>query len=541
MFKKRFIILFLSGLLLSACSQTDKSVMPANAEIASMEIPAMIQEEFADHIMVSPGMAVPLVEGFIRPPSKPTDRENYAHFKDNPIKNVSEHPISTFSIDVDTGAYANVRRILNSGQLPPHDAVRVEEMINYFSYDYPLPDSLDPPFKVITEIAPTPWNKKTHLLHIGFKGYDIPKDKLPPANLVFLVDVSGSMQSPDKLDLLKTALKLLSQQLSKKDKVSLVVYAGAAGLVLKPTPGNQVATINAALDRLTAGGSTHGSAGIQLAYATAEQAFIKEGINRILLATDGDFNVGSVNFETLKNLIEEKRKTGISLTTLGFGTGNYNELMMEQLADAGNGNYAYIDTLYEAQKVLVDEMSSTLQIIAKDVKIQIEFNPATVAEYRLIGYENRLLRREDFSNDKIDAGEIGAGHTVTALYEIALVGSGGERLENMRYGQTTTSDRLSSELAFLRLRYKAPDSNTSKLLESVLKRQDIVRNTSERFRFSAAVAAFAQQLRGGQYLDKFSYDEILSLARGARGYDPFGYRGEFIKLVNLSQSLKDIP
>jgi Ca-activated chloride channel family protein len=541
MLKKRFIILFLSGFLLSACSQTDKSVMPANAEIASMELPAMIPEEFADHIMVSPGMAVPLVEGFIRPPSKPTVRENYAHFKDNPIKNVSEHPISTFSFDVDTGAYANVRRILNSGQLPPHDAVRVEEMINYFCYDYPLPDSLDPPFKVITEIAPTPWNKKTHLLHIGFKGYDIPKDKLPPANLVFLVDVSGSMQSPDKLDLLKSALKLLTQQLSKKDKVSLVVYAGAAGLVLKPTPGNQVATINAALDRLTAGGSTHGSAGIQLAYATAEQAFIKSGINRVLLATDGDFNVGTVNFETLKNIIEEKRKTGISLTTLGFGTGNYNELMMEQLADAGNGNYAYIDTLYEAQKVLVDEMSSTLQIIAKDVKIQIEFNPATVAEYRLIGYENRLLRREDFSNDKIDAGEIGAGHTVTALYEIALVGSGGERLENMRYGKTTTSDRLSSELAFLRLRYKAPDSNTSKLLESVLKRQDIVRNTSERFRFSAAVAAFAQQLRGGKYLDKFSYDEILSLARGARGYDPFGYRGEFIKLVNLSQSLKDNP
>ncbi len=539
--KKRFIILFLSGLLLSACSQTDKSAMPANAEIASMELPAMIPEEFADHIMVSPGMAVPLVEGFIRPPNKPTDRENYAHFKDNPIKNVSEHPISTFSIDVDTGAYANVRRILNSGQLPPHDAVRVEEMINYFSYDYPLPDSLDPPFKVITEIAPTPWNKKTHLLHIGFKGYDIPKDKLPPANLVFLVDVSGSMQSPDKLDLLKSALKLLTQQLSKKDKVSLVVYAGAAGLVLKPTHGNQSATINAALDRLTAGGSTHGSAGIQLAYATAEQAFIKSGINRVLLATDGDFNVGTVNFETLKNIIEEKRKTGISLTTLGFGMGNYNELMMEQLADAGNGNYAYIDTLYEAQKVLVDEMSSTLKIIAKDVKIQIEFNPATVAEYRLIGYENRLLRREDFSNDKIDAGEIGAGHTVTAIYEIALVGSGGERLENMRYGQTTTSDRLSSELAFLRLRYKAPDSNTSKLLENVLKRQDIVRNTSERFRFSAAVAAFGQQLRGGKYLDKFSYDEILSLARGARGYDPFGYRGEFIKLVNLSQSLKDNP
>jgi Ca-activated chloride channel family protein len=476
----------------------------------------------------------------LRPPSEPTDRENYAHFDDNPIKRVSEHPVSTFSIDVDTGAYANVRRIINNGSLPQHDAVRVEEMINYFAYDYPLPDSFDPPFKVTTEIAPSPWNKKTHLLHIGIKGYDIPKDKLPPANLVFLVDVSGSMQSPDKLDLLKTALKLLSQQLTEKDKVSLVVYAGAAGLVLEPTPGNEKATINAALDRLMAGGSTHGSAGIQLAYATAEQAFIKDGINRILLATDGDFNVGTVNFEALKNLIEEKRKTGISLTTLGFGTGNYNDQLMEQLADAGNGNYAYIDTLNEAQKVLVDEMSSTLQTIAKDVKIQIEFNPVTVAEYRLIGYENRLLRREDFSNDKIDAGEIGAGHTVTALYEIALVGSGGERLENLRYGDTeASSEQRRSELAFLRLRYKVPDGDTSKLLEWFLMRQDVIEtvdNTSERFRFSAAVTAFAQQLRGGTYIDNFSYNDILSLARGARGDDPYSYRGEFIKLVNLTKS-----
>ncbi|MEN8217233.1 MAG: VWA domain-containing protein [Pseudomonadota bacterium] len=472
------------------------------------------------------------------PPIPPTNRENYAHFDDNPIKRVSEHPVSTFSIDVDTGAYANVRRMLNYGQLPQHDAVRVEEMINYFAYDYPLPDSIDPPFKVTTEIAPTPWNQKTHLLHIGIKGYNIPKDNLPPSNLVFLVDVSGSMQSPNKLELLKSSLKLLTQQLTAKDKVSLVVYAGASGLILEPTQGNQRRKIIAALDRLRAGGSTNGGSGIQLAYAVAEQAFIKEGINRILLATDGDFNVGTVNFEALKNLIEEKRKSGISLTTLGFGTGNYNDHLMEQLADAGNGNYAYIDNLNEARKVLVDEMSSTLNTIAKDVKIQIEFNPATVAEYRLIGYENRKLKREDFSNDKVDAGEIGAGHTVTALYEIALMGSGGERLENLRYGdnKTVPEGQRGNELAFLRLRYKAPDGDTSQLIEWPLRRQT-VDNTSERFRFSAAVAAFGQQLRGGKYLEPFSYNDILSLARGARGDDPFGYRAEFIKLVNIAQSL----
>jgi Ca-activated chloride channel homolog len=472
-------------------------------------------------------------------------RENYAHFDNNPIKQVTEQPVSTFSIDVDTGSYANVRRIINSGRLPPHDAVRVEEMINYFNYDYPPPSTLDPPFKVTTEIAPTPWNPKTHLLHIGIKGYDIPKDKLPPANLVFLVDVSGSMESSDKLELLKSALKLLSNQLTFKDKVSLVVYAGAAGVVLEPTPGHQSAQINGALERLTAGGSTHGSAGIHLAYNVAEQAFIKNGINRILLATDGDFNVGTVDFEALKNLVEEKRKSGISLTTLGFGAGNYNDHLMEQLADAGNGNHAYIDTLNEAQKVLVDEMSSTLNTIAKDVKIQIEFNPAVVAEYRLIGYENRLLKREDFSNDKVDAGEIGGGHTVTALYEMALVGNGGQRLESLRYNQnqdvSKSNASQNNELAFLRLRYKAPNGDTSQLLEEPIMRQAIlstVDNTNERFRFATAVAAFGQQLRGGKYLEQFSYDNILNLARDARGDDPFGYRGEFIKLVNLAKSLQ---
>ena len=528
MYKKILTILglLITLLLFTTCSFYSKAP----------HAPESLQERLA------PGYAsfiAPSLAGDL--PNEPTvNRENYAHFEDNPIKIVSEQPVSTFSIDVDTGAYANVRRILNQGQLPQHDAVRVEEMLNYFTYDYPSPKSLEPPFKVTTEIAPTPWNKKTHLLHIGIKGFDIPKKQLPPANLVFLVDVSGSMQSPDKLDLLKSALKLLCNQLTEKDKVSLVVYAGAAGLVLEPTAGNLGSKIKAALNRLTAGGSTNGGAGIQLAYAVAEQALVINGINRVLLATDGDFNVGTVNFEALKNLIENKRQSGISLTTLGFGTGNYNDQLMEQLADAGNGNYAYIDTLNEAQKVLVDEMSSTLQTIAKDVKIQIEFNPTTVAEYRLIGYENRVLRREDFSNDKIDAGEIGAGHTVTALYEIALVGSGGQRLEKLRYdNKNQTTPQHNNELAFLRIRYKAPNGNTSKLLEWPQLRQDIIgtlNHTSERFRFAAAVAAFGQQLRGGKYLSQFSYDDILSLARGARGKDHYGYRIEFVKLVNVAKS-----
>lgn len=534
--------LWLITLLLSACMSypnAEKKQQPAGAVLGG------IAGGVAGSMTGMPRMPMPsnadLLNG-LRPPSEPTDREKYAHFDDNPIKRVSEHPVSTFSIDVDTGAYSNVRRMLNSGQLPPHDAVRVEEMINYFSYEYPLPSNLDPPFKVTTEIAPTPWNQHTHLLHIGIKGYEIPQEKLPPANLVFLVDVSGSMESPDKLGLLKSALKLLSKQLMEKDKVSLVVYAGASGLVLEPTPGNQNSKIIAALEQLTAGGSTHGSAGIQLAYATAQQAFIKNGINRVLLATDGDFNVGTVNFEALINLIEEKRQSGISLTTLGFGTGNYNDQLMEQLADAGNGNYAYIDNLNEAQKVLVDEISSTLNTIAKDVKIQIEFNPAVVAEYRLIGYENRILKREDFSNDQVDAGEIGAGHTVTALYEIPLLGSGGERIETLRYGENKPlpKGQFSDELAFLRLRYKAPDGDTSKLLEWPILRQAIIKTvnqTSQRFRFSAAVAAFGQQLRGSQYLLQFSYDDILNLAQGAKGQDSFGYRAELIKLVKLAKSL----
>ncbi len=479
----------------------------------------------------------------LRPPSEPLDRENYAHFDDNAVKGVSEHPVSTFSIDVDTGAYANIRRFLQAGRLPVRDAVRVEEMINYFAYNYPAPEDTQTPFRVTHEIATTPWNPDTYLLHIGIKGFDVPKTDLPPANLVFLVDVSGSMQSPDKLDLLKSALKLLVKQLGEKDRISLVVYAGASGLVLEPTLGNQKGKIIAALEGLTAGGSTNGGAGIRLAYTMAQQAFIEDGINRVILATDGDFNVGTVSFEALKDLIEEKRKTGIALTTLGFGSGNYNDHLAEQLADAGNGNYAYIDTLNEARKVLVEELSATLNTIAKDVKIQIEFNPAVVAEYRLIGYENRMLKREDFNNDKVDAGDIGAGHTVTALYEIALADGKRLRIDPLRYGpKTAAAKTLGKEIAHLRIRYKEPNGNTSRRIEQPILKQDILSDpgkTTDRFRFSAAVAAFGQLLRGGKYANTFSYNDVLKLARSARGEDTFGYRGEFLQLVSLADALSE--
>jgi len=467
------------------------------------------------------------------------EREQYGALQENPIKQVAESPVSTFSIDVDTGSYSNIRRMLNEGRLPPADAVRVEEMINYFPYAYALPKD-NAPFAVNTEMAPAPWNANHHLLRIGIKGQDIAKISLPPSNLVFLVDVSGSMESAERLPLLKSALKLLVNQLRPQDRVSLVTYASGTQVVLEPTTGSNKAKIIAALDNLRAGGSTAGAAGITLAYSMAEQGYIKGGINRILLATDGDFNVGITNFDALKNMAEEKRKSGVSLSTLGFGVGNYNEKLMEQLADAGNGNYSYIDTLNEGQKVLVDEMTSTLATIAKDVKIQIEFNPNVVSEYRLVGYENRMLKREDFNNDKVDAGEIGAGHTVTAIYELTLKGNTAS-VDPLRYGKdkTATTDQ-SAELAFLRLRYKEPEGEVSKLMEWPLHRQDIktsISQTSNEFRFATAVAAFGQQLRGGKHTGEMSYTDIAKLASESRGADTFGYRGEFLRLVNLAQSL----
>ena len=468
------------------------------------------------------------------------DRERYAGIQDNGVVAAAEQPYSTFSIDVDTGSYSNVRRLLNAGRLPPPDAVRVEELVNYFPYAYAEPTTREGkrlPFGVTTEVATTPWNPDTLLLRVGIKAFDLPRAKLPASNLVFLVDVSGSMNEPDKLPLLKNALKLLVGQLSAEDRISLVTYADGTRIVLRPTPGSEKAQIRQAIDELVAGGSTAGAAGIQLAYQMAQQGYIREGINRILLATDGDFNVGITDFAQLKGMVAEKRKSGVSLSTLGFGGGNYNDEMMEQVADAGDGNYSYIDSLSEAQKVLVDEAASTLSIVARDVKIQLEFNPGVVAEYRLLGYENRELAREDFRNDKVDAGEIGAGHTVTALYEVSLVGHQG-LLGASRYSTAhppIDGGAHAGELAMLRLRYKQPDGATAPEIAAPISRN--AQTAGNDLRFAAAVAAFGQQLRGGKYLGRFGYREIEALAAGARGDDRYGYRGEFLQLLKLASSL----
>ncbi|WP_213941860.1 VWA domain-containing protein [Pseudomonas sp. dw_612] len=463
-------------------------------------------------------------------------REQYQALADNPIHSVAEAPVSTFSADVDTGAYANVRRLLNQGRLPPEGAVRLEEMVNYFPYDYALPTD-GSPFGVTTELAPSPWNPHTRLLRIGIKASDRAVASLAPANLVFLVDVSGSMDRREGLPLVKSTLKLLVDQLREQDRVSLVVYAGESRVVLEPTSGREKAKIRTAIDQLTAGGSTAGASGIELAYQMAQQAFIPKGINRILLATDGDFNVGISDFDSLKQMAVDKRKTGISLTTLGFGVDNYNEHLMEQLADAGDGNYAYIDNLREARKVLVDQLGSTLDVVAKNVKLQVEFNPVQVSEYRLLGYENRALKREDFNNDKVDAGEIGSGHTVTALYEIVPVGEKGW-LEPLRYGASpSVSSGKSGEMAMLRVRYQSPEGGNSRLIERPIG-SGSVSKASDDLRFAAAVAAFSQQLKDGRYTGDFSLKDTEALARGARGDDRFGLRAEFVQLVELAQSLR---
>ena len=475
------------------------------------------------------------------PASELANTEQYQDHDDNPIRRASEEPVSTFSIDVDTGSYANVRGMLRQGVRPPADAIRAEEMINYFDYGHPAPTTLDTPFRVTTELAPAPWNGKRQLLMIGIKGYDVAKAQLPPSNLVFLIDTSGSMSDENKLPLLKQSFAQLVEQLRPQDRVSMVVYAGSAGLVLEPTPGDQKQKILAALDNLGAGGSTNGGAGIQLAYAMAKQAYMKNGVNRVILATDGDFNVGTTDQKALETLVGDQRKHGIALTTLGFGRGNYNDEMAERLADVGDGNHAYIDTLQEARKVLVQEMQSTLLTIAKDVKIQIEFNPLKVAEYRLIGYENRILRREDFANDKIDAGDIGAGHEVTALYELTLVGSGAERLPALRYGdrKPTTEGTVANELAHLRLRYKRPGEDKSKLIQTPILPVHEPRRyaASASMRFVSAVAAYADALRGGTHLEQWKWEDIAKAARQAAGSDPWHERAEFIELVDSARRI----
>ncbi|HRI78560.1 MAG TPA: von Willebrand factor type A domain-containing protein [Cyclobacteriaceae bacterium] len=461
--------------------------------------------------------------------------EEYDAINENIFHGATQNPLSTFSIDVDAASYSNMRRYIQSGQRPPIDAVRIEEMVNYFDYNYKQPDNNDP-FAVYTEISAAPWNEKHKLVHIGLQGKKIATENLPASNLVFLIDVSGSMEDPNKLPLLKASFKMLTEQMREQDRVSIVVYAGAAGVVLPSTPGNEKKTIIEALDNLHAGGSTAGGAGIQLAYAIAKQNFKQGGNNRVILATDGDFNVGESSNAGMERLIEQKRGDGIFLTVLGFGMGNYKDSKMEILADKGNGNYAYIDNILEAQKVLVKEFGGTMFTIAKDVKIQIEFNPAKVQAYRLIGYENRMLKSEDFNNDKKDAGELGSGHTVTALYEIIPVGAESDffKIDELKYQKTKimSTANTSNELMTVKLRYKNPDGDQSKLIVHPLLDGGVsLSKSSDDFRWSASVAAFGMLLRDSEFVKGYSFDKVLQLAQGARGEDPDGYQSEFINLV----------
>ncbi|MFT7589205.1 MAG: Ca-activated chloride channel family protein [Limisphaerales bacterium] len=478
--------------------------------------------------------------------------EAYDHIVENPFKVVQKNPLSTFSIDVDAASYANVRRYLDYDQAPPADAVRIEELVNYFTYEYPQPAD-NHPFSINTEISETPWNDSTRLIHIGLQGKDIDMESADPSNLVFLIDVSGSMNNPSKLGLVKNSLSKLVDQLSGRDKVAIVVYAGAAGEVLPATSGMDKSKIKSALGKLQAGGSTAGGQGLKLAYKIAEDNLLKDGNNRVILCTDGDFNVGPSSDSEMVRLIEEKRKTGIYITVCGFGMGNYKDSKMEKIADHGNGNYYYIDQEKEAHKVFVTEMRSTLFTIAKDVKLQLEFNPVMVKSYRLIGYENRMLAKEDFNDDKKDAGELGAGHTVTALYEVVLnkadrspqanistaPNQQNKKVDDLKYQKTTIQSVAyqTDEILTLKLRYKSPDEEVSKLIvHPLIYKQSKLEESSDNFRWSAAVASWGMILRGSQYKGDSTIKDVLTLAKGAKGPDFEGYRADFLKMVTDSKS-----
>jgi len=489
-------------------------------------------------------------QGFIAyapaPPPAPEEyvgRDKFEHFDVNPVKRVAEEPVSTFSVDVDTASYSFVRRQLQGGVLPQKDAVRAEEMINYFDYSWPAADTRAEPFKPTVVVSDSPWNKGRKLVTIGIKGYEIPRGEQPDANLVLLMDVSGSMGGPDRLPLAIKSMELLLGSLKPTDTVAIVVYAGAAGKVLDPTPVRDKDKILEALHRLQAGGSTAGAEGIKLAYELAESSFRKGGVNRVLLATDGDFNVGIDSTEELKGFVERQREKGIFLSVLGYGMGNYRDEMAQALAQNGNGVAAYIDSLDEARKVLVEQATGSLFTIAKDVKLQVEFNEATVSEYRLVGYETRALKREDFNNDAVDAGDVGAGHTVTAIYEITPAGSGAGTVDPRRYGSEAKSNRpaaRSGEYGFLKIRYKLPDGRESKLMEQAITK-DMPANSAavkRDVRFSTAVAGFAQLLRGGQYTGSLRYDDVIEDADGALGSDGNGYRAEFVQLVKKARTAK---
>ena len=542
--KKISVGLFISSLIFSACSLSSNS----NVGYKTSETSEVAQSRSNSNMMSSnsammqntssatPSAPYQLQKGEFD--EKQTSGERYAEIAENPFLETSRAPLSTFSIDVDTASYANVRRYLNDGQMPPKDAVRIEELINYFEYDYPQPIG-NQPFSVNTEAATAPWNKQHKIVSIGLQGKKVSMEDTPPSNLVFLLDVSGSMNEPQKLPLLKDSLKILVNQLTAKDRVAIVVYAGASGLVLNST--NNRGEILNALGNLESGGSTNGGQGIQLAYKVALDNFIQGGNNRVILATDGDFNVGLTGDNELVNLIEAKRRTGIFLSVLGFGTGNTNDSMMEKLADKGNGNYAYIDSQTEARKALGEQVAGTLYTIAKDVKIQVEFNPARVAGYRLIGYENRLLANRDFNDDKKNAGEIGAGHSVTALYEIVPAG---QKIENdgvdeLRYSKVEPSDtRFDEELLTVKLRYKEPNESESRLLtQGLLDRGNAIENASDNLRFASAVAEFGMLLKNSRYKGGASFGNVMNLAQNSLGSDLKNYRNDFLDLVKKGNRL----
>jgi len=490
---------------------------------------------------IEPGAAVQpaIVSGqrYQRPPSEPRDTERYPNATANPIKQVATDPVSTFSVDVDTAAYSNVRRFLNEGVRPPTDAVRVEEMVNYFDYGYARPQDRATPFSSYVALAPSPWSSQRQILHIGIQGFDIPKGEQPPLNLVFLIDTSGSMWSPDKLPLAQKSLNLLIDQMRPQDRVAMVAYAGSAGAVLAPTDGRQKLKMRCALNALQAGGSTAGGQGLNLAYALAKENFDPKAVNRVILVTDGDFNVGVADPSKLKDFVAEKRKDGVYLSVYGYGRGNYNDAMMQSLAQNGNGTAAYVDSLQEARKLFRTDFSKSLFPIADDVKIQIEFNPAQVSEYRLIGYETRMLNREDFNNDQVDAGEVGAGASVTALYEITPAGAA-PSADPLRYGKPAAKPSPTGELAFLKIRYKLPGQPNSRLIERPITRADTrptLQAAPEPTRWAVAVAGFGQKLKQDPRVsDAFGWNDIVTLAQAGRGDDPFGERAEFVQLVRTA-------
>jgi Ca-activated chloride channel family protein len=525
--------LLILSLLFSSCSYNSNDVAQKPANQASEPLPYATPTDAAKPASNSSAKSKDMA---YEEDSK--NGERYAEIDENPFLETRQAPLSTFSIDVDTASYSNVRRFINDGRLPPKDAVRIEEMVNYFEYDYPQPVG-NVPFSVTNEVATCPWNTKHKIVSIGLQGKKVALDKTPPSNLVFLLDVSGSMNAPDKLPLLKQGLKILTNQLKPNDRVAIVVYAGSSGLVLPST--NNKNEILEALNSLEAGGSTNGGQGIKLAYKVAEENFISNGNNRVILATDGDFNVGLTGDDELVKLVEQKRQSNIFLSVLGFGTGNLNDSMMEKLSNKGNGNYAYIDSSEEARKALGQQVAGTLYTIAKDVKIQVEFNPAKVAGYRLIGYENRLLAARDFNDDKKDAGEIGAGHSVTALYEIVPAG---QKVENngieLKYSKTQPSEtNFSDELLTVKLRYKEPKEDVSKLLTiGLIDQNKSIESASENLKFAASVVQFGLLMRNSRFKGSSNFQNVLNLANSAKGNDLKGYRGDFVDLVQKAGRLR---